>query len=338
MSSSHLPGLPDLPDLPGPCDVAALAEFLPTATVRASEDTPAWDEAHQSLSDLLYQEWYLQATKPDPPPGPPQATEVNLVGALAAAHVASGRFEQGWVAHRSSTAGRVLASERHGAPHQRLTRTLCLGEYVNLAAPGQRPRAGDPLAVSAVHAEVEDGFWVARNRAWWALSASDALPDLSRVYLHVDLTHTTHAVRALSSALDEWDGPYAFKVSLGLNELQRPDSVVLYVPRDRFHDDVRDLLEPAVRSLADEGALGEARPRLTAALAPGVSAADGDAAGASFGVDRCRLVARALLRADSVDDIEPLVRHLLRESGLDPDRPYLEGGETRDYIAYDHAR
>lgn len=316
-------------------DLAALAEFLPAATAPTAEGTPGWDEAHDRMTELLYQEWYLQAGKPEPPLGPPQAVEVNLVGALAAAHVASGRFEQGWVAHRSSTAGRVLASEQNGVPEQRLSRTLRLGEYVNLTAPGQRPRAGHRLAVSAVHAEVEDGFWVARSRSWWALSARDALPPLSRIYLHVDLAHTTHAVRTLSGVLDDWDGPYAFKVSLGLDELQRPDSVVLYVPRDRFHDDVRELLDPAVRSLDEQGVLGDACPRLTARLHRGVSAADGDAAGASFGIDRCRLVARALLRAERGGDVGPLVRDLLREAGLDPDRPYLEGGETRDYVAYD---
>ena len=127
-------------------------------------------------------------------------------------------------------------------------------------------------------------------------------------------------------------------MGLGLDELQRPDSVVLYAPRDDFHAEVRDLLGPVVVALDEQDALGEACPRLTARLHRGVGAADGDEVGSSFGVERCRLVARALLAATRPDDVAHLVRGELTASGLDPDRPYLERGETRDYVAFDHPR
>lgn len=321
-----------------PDDIAALAEFHPAAAAQAAEGAAGHDQTHSRVADLLYQEWYLHATKPATSAGPPQPVDVNLVGALEAAHVSSGRFEEGWTTLRSSTAGRAQAVEQSRAAEPGLTRTLRLGEYVNLAAPGHRPRSGDPLAVSLVSAEVEEGFWVTRNKAWWALSAGGALPPLTRVYFHVDLPHTTHAVRALSDALERWAGPYAFKVSLALHELQRPDSVVLYTSRDCFHDEVREILGPVVRALDEQGALGDSCPRLTARLHRGVSAVDGDAAGASFGADRCGLVARALLSAPEPDDIAQHVHDHFLESGLDPDRPYLEGGENRDYVALDRSR
>ena len=319
-----------------PADLRALAEFVPTAGAPA-QDTTAGEEARSRMTDLLYQEWFLQATKPASVDGPLQPVELDAVGALEAAHVLSGRFELGWRAQRSSNAGRVQAHEESPDPELQLTRTLRLGDYINLAAPGHRPRAGDPLAVGTVHAEVEDGFWVCRNKQWWGLSARGALPPLTRVYFNVDLAHASTAVQILSGALNDWGGPHAFKVSLGLDELQRPDSVVLYAPRDRFHGELHALLAPAVRALDDHEALGEACPRLTARLHRGVGAADGDADGASFGTDRCRLVADALLSVQRVDDIESLVDEAFRKTDLDPARPYLERGETRDYVAFDRA-
>ena len=319
-----------------PADLTALTEFLPTAGA-STEDAATSEEARSRMTDLLYKEWFLQASKPVAPDGPPQPVEVDFVGAIQAAHVLSGRFELGWTAQRSSNAGRVQAHEESSDPDLQLTRTLRLGDYINLAAPGHRPRAGDPLAVGAVHAEVEDGFWVCRNKQWWELSAHGILPSLTRVYFNVALAHATTAVQILSGALTDWDGPHAFKVSLGLDELQRPDSVVLYTPRDRFHGELHGLLAPAVRALDDHGALGEACPRLTARLHRGVGAADGDADGASFGTERCRLVADALLSAHRPDNIEALVDEVFQKAGLDAARPYLERGETRDYVAFDRA-
>lgn len=319
-----------------PADLTALIEFLPTAGA-PTEDATASEEARSRMTDLLYQEWFLQATKPVASDGPPQPVEVDFVGATQAAHVLSGRFELGWTAQRSSNAGRVQAHQESPDPDLQITRTLRLGDYINLAAPGHRPRAGDPLAVGAVHAEVEDGFWVCRNKQWWELSARGTLPLLTRVYFNVALAHATTVVQILSGALTDWDGPHAFKVSLGLDELQRPDSVVLYTPRDLFHGELHGLLAPAVRALEDHGALGEACPRLTARLHRGVGAADGDADGASFGTERCRLVADALLSVQRPDHIEAQVDEVFRKAGLDPARPYLEGGETRDYVAFDRA-
>jgi HopA1 effector protein family len=279
-----------------------------------------------TLADQLYHLWYLNLRPPDARRGPPVPAELDLVAALEAAHAGSMRFEPGWIADRVSSTGRVEAA-REG--RRRLLRP---GQYVDLDRPGSHPEPGDRLRVAETIATVDGGFWVARTWAWVDGSADE--PPLTRLYVNVRLAGAADAVALLTEALADAAMPYALKVCLQLREAQRADSLVVYVPRDRY-DAVRDVVAAPLAALADAGHLAPAVPRLTARLRAGVAAADGAGTGGSYGQERCAILARALVattdRGAGAETVVVTCVEALEAAGLDPARPYLAPGAIHDY-------
>ena len=297
-------------------DLAALA-----AQLRTAPDVPPDAVA---LSAWLYGGWYLNLRAPAVEHGPPIAEEIDLVAALDAAHAASVRFEDGWIADRVSSTGRV-----EGVYGTR-RRLLGPGQYVVFGRGGASAEPGDRLRVQGSLASVEHGFWVART--WPFVEHPEA--DLTRIYVNARLRACGAAVGLLTGALEETRTPYGLKVNLQLRQAQRADAVVVYVPRDRFGS-VRPQLARVAAALSAAGYLVPATPRLTAWLHPGIAAADGRAGGESFGQERCAVIASALVgvrgERATADAVTTRSFTALREAGLDPSRPWLAPGIDHDY-------
>jgi GNAT superfamily N-acetyltransferase len=297
-------------------DLAALASQL-----RSSPDVPT-DAG--PLAEWLYGGWYLNLRAPDVLQGPPIAEEIDIVAALEAAHAASVRFEDGWLADRVSTTGRV-----EGINGNR-RRVLGPGQYVVVGRGGASAEPGDGLRVPGSLASVEHGFWVART--WSFVEHPEAA--LTRVYVNARLRGCGAAVALLTAALEEARTPYGLKVNLQLRQAQRADAVVLYLPRDRFGS-VRQQLAGVAAALSAAGHLVPATPRLTAWLHAGIAAADGQAGGESFGQERCAIIASALVGVSgeraTADAIATRSFTAMREAGLDPSRPWLAAGADHDY-------
>lgn len=278
----------------------------------------------EALADLLYRDWYLGIRPAQPDDGPPSAVQLDPAQALVAAHAAGNRFQPGWRALRVSSAGRVEA----GAGEE--VRVLEPGEYVCRSHPGRRPRPGDDLAVIGVRTSVEHGCWVARSPRW----QGHGVP-LTRIYLNVRLAGTPTVVAVLTDELETWGGSYALKVFLDLDRVQRPDALVVYLPRADFHHEVGRRLGGPVATLVGLGLLEPGTPRLAARLATGVAAVDGPADGESFGMGRCRLVASAVtslsLHRRTEPDVAVAVGAAFAAAGLDITRPHLESAESREY-------
>ncbi|MEU4192349.1 T3SS effector HopA1 family protein [Kribbella sp. NPDC026611] len=280
-------------------DLAALSAFVPG------------QQSVEAMATRLYVEWYLDPRPARPQTGPPTAVEVSAAAALDAAHAAGDRFEPGWTAALVSTTGRVKAT------NGQTERLVELGSYVDLDRPGRCAEPGDRLLVTARRSGVEDGFWISRSSDW------SELP-LTRLYVNISLPKAPIAVTRITSALD--GHRYALKVALATDGQQRPDSLVIYLERDAYHRELAQLLAPCLADLIE--LLEPWTPRLTASLAPGIAAADGAADGSSYGAELCRHLAAALHPGS---DPATVALDLFRQLGLNPDRPYLEAGETRDY-------
>lgn len=297
-------------------DLAALATQL-----RTDPSVPL-DAA--ALARWLYGAWYLNVRAPDVQHGPPIAEEVDLVAALTAAHAASGRFEDGWIADRVSSTGRVEAVS--GTRR----RVVGPGQYVAVGRGGSSAEPGDRVQVPASLTSVENGFWVART--WPFVERPQA--DLTRIYLNARLRGCGAAVALLSAALEADGGPYALKVHLELRRGQRADAIVVYLPRDQF-ESIRPHLAGVAVTLTAAGHLVPATPRLTAVLHPGIAAADGRAGGESYGQERCAILASALAGVSgeraTADAVTTRSFTALRKAGLDPHRPWLAPGADHDY-------
>jgi hypothetical protein len=303
---------------------ASIAADLGALTVALREMPPGL-EASSAVSDWLYQNWYLNVRPAERRSGAPLPAEVDLVAALEAAHAGSIRFEPGWVADRVSSSGRVEAARgRH-------RRVVGAGQYVDVDRPVGQPEPGDRLRVVTGLTSIEGGFWILRT---WSYLEGGEQP-LTRLYVNARLPGAPSAVALLTEALLDTKEPFALKVCLQLSDIQRADSLVVYVPRDRYAA-VRDAIAAAVAELGAAGLLAPEIPRLTAPLCAGVAAADGEGAGSSYGQTRCAILAEALLDAHSADAeaIEDRTIAAFEAAGLDPSRPYLAAGATHDYAPF----
>jgi HopA1 effector protein family len=274
-----------------------------------------------SLAQHLYQAWYLRWSPAPAPRGPLRPYELDAAAALRVAHAQSESFEDGWIARRVSTHGRVQATKDGAA------RLLDRSDYIVAGRPGRRAEPGDRLRVAARNDYIDDvGFWITHLGGW-----PPAQPELlTRLYLHSGRFAIPLLVRELTRVLTGAGAPAALKTAAASADFDRADSIVVYFPKPAFVGLASELSSLAVemsRHLVDPP------PRLTLRLTVGVGIADGAPEGASFGESRCRLIAEALCDAGpaTVEARVAAIRARFLTTGLDPDRPHLSGPEADDY-------
>lgn len=294
-----------------------LVEAVGVARAAGTGDDPA---------AALYARWYLGIAADEWAPlavGIPTAAEVNLVDALRAAHVDTGRWLDNWTVRAVSNRGRVLVAT---GDRQRVLHRVDVLASTRTCLP---PRVGDTVRVTARrdYLDEEGGFWFAPGGAW---DEAAVPPRLVRVYWHVTRVGAPALVHHLSRALDAAAVPHSVKVARAEPAADRPDAAVLYLEEE--HADAA-LVAAARAHAAVARHLRPGVPRLTLELAPGVGLAEDPGTGESFGQHRCRVVAGALTRAGdrSVEEAASAVLAAFVAEGIDPARPHARPGSDREY-------
>ncbi|GIH28874.1 hypothetical protein Aph01nite_71840 [Acrocarpospora phusangensis] len=286
---------------------------------RAGEVLAALAPDELDAEQTLYA-WYLAMTPLPARPAVPSAIDVNLPGALNAAHADATRFVGGWRAEAVTDLGGVVAVRGE------LRRHLPRGAYAVPHRPGLAARAGDALLARAAWTwcDAESGFWYTR-RGEWPPPGADRL---MRTYLNVAPDDAPRAVGVLTRVLAGHPRvPYQLKTPLAVEHGGRADAIVLYLGAPDAA-----ALEEELRAAAWElrEVLRPARPRLCSALAPGVGQAEGPLDGDSFGVTRCQVLVRIWqdmapqARRDPAIVTQAIVNGF-RAAGIDPVRPHLLG-------------
>ncbi|WP_281353257.1 T3SS effector HopA1 family protein [Acrocarpospora corrugata] len=188
---------------------------------------------------------------------------------------------------------------------------------------------GDALLARAAWTwcDREHGFWYTRQGEWPPVGADR----LTRTYLNVAPGDAPRAVGVITGLMARHRGvSYQLKTPLHAEHGGRADAIVLY---QGAPDAVR--LDGELRAVARElrEVLRPARPRFSAALAPGVGQADGPLDGDSFGAMRCQVLVRIWqdmapqARRDPVVVTQAIVNGF-RAAGIDPVRPHLLGSRS----------
>ncbi len=156
-----------------------------------------------------------------------------------------------------------------------------------------------------------------------------------RFYWNVDHRGAIGLMASATAILNRWQVPFRLKVLLDLS-IRRRDAAVLYVPRDLWLAGGM-VIADAYDALAQAGTLRPETPLFTKAVRPGVGLAEDPLTGASFGMHRAGLVARAMAksylrgRGGEHEQWEDLLDEFALE-GLSLARPYLNAG-SRDVYA-----
>lgn len=282
----------------------------------------AEDALRRSLTDALYNDWYARA------PGASAArydenAHRDHARNLSLANSGSGAWEPGWLIRDVAGDGRV-AVEGYGLVF--VTSSREVRTETGRLAPGQPCRVRVPCEMRALR----PGFYSASGEADPA--APGTLPWLVRLYWHLRPGGASAWIHLLTTGLNRRRIPFRLKVVADPRNYLRADAGLLILEPEHYRE-----ARPVVRDAYDElrGQLRAPVPGLTRELAPGLSVAEGAADGASFGGQRCEIVAAALVgatqaAADGKERAER-VASAFGAAGLNPARPHLAPGSTSEY-------
>jgi hypothetical protein len=202
------------------------------------------------------------------------------------------------------------------------TRELRPGEYVNLARHGIPVAPGDHIAVTELVEWIDEptGFWCARS--WTA----EPQKPLVRVYFSTRSDQVGFVLMEATETLDSLKLPYSLKCSVFASAYSRVDSLIVYLEAGSWS---RTAVEITAMARRVKDHLRDVTPPLTKKIAQGVAFAEDSGTNESFGENRCRALAPAVLALlqdqwSSPDDGLDTLTKSLKAAGIDPVQPWLD--------------
>jgi hypothetical protein len=277
----------------------------------------ALEEQLPHLAAALYSRWFAQWW-------PPQisehsdADEPGIVARLRAAHAATERLTDGWIARAVMPGGAVVGA-RDGEEWY-----FESADHVNLTRPAAPVRAGDSIAVTMRRDSSDQNGW------WLTWSAAGPAPanGMLRMYWNVSPADVAPLVRGITTVLEDAQLPYTMKCPSAPTLFGRCDGFVVYLTSDGWST-VKSGLREVHEKLAAR--LAEPTPPLTLRLGRGVALAQDPGNGRSFGETMSWAVAEGVLAvladgSSAGEDSLAVMVPRLAAAGIDIDRPYLCGG------------
>lgn len=288
-------------------------------------DGPGMDALRiELLAGVLYRHFYCHGRPLPLDSGAEPAREGLAALRLRAALVRSNRANRAPAAWRSRWQAQPHADGGVDAQRAGLRLPAPPGAWRSDA--GLTDTAADLRQPSGTFA-ASPGFYLVEGPVW------DADSRLVRLYWHVSPAGAAPLLAALTGLLADRGLPFQVKVLARTTAYGRADACVLYLDQAHFpvlagelariHARMRPWLDATV-------------PVYTHALAPGLGLAEQPPGGASFGRDRCTLLARALC-ADGAHAGSPArrlerVRSYFSEHGIALEQPFLNPGSRGGYV------
>ncbi len=250
----------------------------------------------------------------------------DLAPLLSAANASRDHWDDGWQVKQSLPNGQIAAVK--GAR----TRMVWPGEFHAPGAPGAPVQPGAEVSLFAARESLllQPGFYFAFGE-----TLSDQQEELGvvRFYWNIRADGAPRLVGAMTAALNRFTIPFHFKC-LRLQALfDRSDAAVLYLAR-RYTRIVAMLLPEIYAAVRND--LEAAVPLFSKQLADGLGFAEDPQTGESFGMNRCRLLAEAVCRAEergegSAEARLSEIAAVFAAAGLSLERPWLRAGGADPY-------
>ncbi len=241
---------------------------------------------------------------------------------LHASNHGTGYFDPGWEVLRQEPDG-SMAVNKGGL-------TLYIEPDSHLEATAEYPRLGDLVPVLMPKNRLQNGLYIAvGNVTQEDPDNPDADLGTGRIYFNLTSSGAIALMDSLTLKLNAGKIPFSFQVLYNPNAYGRYDSGVLYFERQDYPV-VRDILQKVY--LENQSHFQEEIPLFTKFLAPGLSLAEEPvekfAAQESFGINRCQIVANALLEAwekghNSAEERMAAIKEHFAQHFIDFERPYL---------------
>jgi hypothetical protein len=249
---------------------------------------------------------------------------------LHTANTGTGHFDPGWMLIRQEADGQWAVRKGELVLHVTPTEHLQVAD--------QTASVGDPVAIRMPKNFFQNGFYMAVGNA--GVDSHQAIKQTVRIYFNLSPEGAVAMMRDLTQALNDLALSFTFKVLYNPQEYGRHDSGVLYFEKG-YYEQVRSILEKLYRQHQEH--FGADVPLFTKVLAPGLSTAEEPnqkfSEQESFGLNRCHIIAQALLQAraagDESSDIRlAMIQQLFGELGLLWEKPYLNANSEDIYQTF----
>jgi hypothetical protein len=246
---------------------------------------------------------------------------------LHTANAGIGYFDSGWTVVRQETDGQWAVSKGE--------LTLHITPDVHLQTVDQTAEISTVVAIRMPKNFFQNGFYMAVGNVGSHSGQDQA--QIVRIYFNLSPEGAVAMMADLTQALNELAIPFTFKVLYNPQEYGRHDSGVFYFEKADY-DRVKPLLDRLY--CQHQTHFGTDVPLFTKVLAPGLSTAEEPnhkfSEQESFGLNRCHLIAHALLMARVAGDESPESRlericQSFADLGLSWEQPYLNAGSKDIY-------
>ncbi|MDZ8188407.1 MAG: T3SS effector HopA1 family protein [Nostoc sp. ChiSLP02] len=222
--------------------------------------------------------------------------DVEFYERLHKSNLGEGYFDPGWLLVRQESDGSLAVTKGGLTLHIERDRHL---------QPSERSASiGDLVAIRMPRNLVQNGFYMAVGDA-----GPDTSPQTVRVYFNLLPEGAVALMESLTQHLNQIGIPFTFKVLYNPSDYGRYDSGVLYFEKSNYQ-----AIWQVLRNIYAEmqSYFRTEVPLFTKFLAPGIALAEEPdfkfAESESFGMNRCQIVANALLEARQKGDESPQSR------------------------------
>lgn len=249
---------------------------------------------------------------------------------LHSSNSGEGYFDPGWCVLRQESDGSLAVKKNNLTLH--IEREL----YLQLAE--QSASVGDTVAIRMPRNLVENGFYLAVGNAG---KVNRRYPNGDSqtvdIYFNLSPEGAVAVMGAITRQLNEIRIPFTFKVLYNPSDYGRYDSGLLHFSLLHYSA-VRQVLQTVYAE--NQSHFHTEVPLFTKLLALGLAIAEEpdckEAAGESFGMNRCQIVANGLLEAwlqgdDSPENRMSCIRQHFSRLGIELQRPYLNANSEDIY-------
>ncbi|TVQ19251.1 MAG: hypothetical protein EA367_12305 [Leptolyngbya sp. DLM2.Bin15] len=234
----------------------------------------------------------------------------------------TGYFDPGWMI-QSCTGQRNWQVKKDGL-------TLCIQPSKHLRPHERSLQLGHEVSVWLPPSWLETGFYGAVGNVGAVLNGSMSVD----IYFNLDPEGAIALLGHLTYQLNARVLPFSLKVLIDPDTYDRYDSAILQIERSSYAQ-VQPILQQGFDRIREH--LMPQTPLFMKAIAPGIGLAEEpDTYPSDFGLNRCQILADALLQCHNQGTSSPdsrlaAIYRDLAEAGLDSDRPYLNPGSEDCY-------
>jgi len=272
----------------------------------------------QDLTGILYRDFYAGDVTVSPQI---KNADASFTSSLFNASTTRGYFDHGWAVESVGADGQISVRKDGSVV------ALAHYEYVSHAQP--------PIIGSLVTRQFIKGTDIIQPQFYYLFADEVFRPlgAVARIYWNIGASSAPSLVHHVTSVLNKYRVPFLFKCLSAPELYGRKDAAVLYMSKRHYHQ-INNLLPLIYAPIAAD--MKDGVPGFTKVLAGGLGYADSPASGESFGISRCRVVAKGLLagvlaQEKTIAQFEHAVNEQFRLADINPEKPYLNNN-TQDVI------